>query len=601
MLPIDFYKESLNNHSQTLKKLQSLSKKFSNIRLAIFIVGLAIFFIFFRSAMYSHAAFALFFSVLLFIAAIFKHTAIHKKIQRASLAIKINTRFIKRVDGTWRDLKTDDGEEFKNLTHPYSYDLDIFGKNSLYQWISSCNTHFGKQFLASYLRGEKNRVENTIKFRNDAVVELSGSPCFLEEFQLEAGADIPSKNPEKIIENLENNSLFNLPTPLKYFLLWLPVASFVFSLVPFLVWGTVVPATIFYTLHLVIFTAAIAPCDKILSHFEKSGELFLAYSKMLFMLEKRVFSSPLLQTMQKNLVNSSGENSSFAIKKLRSIIAISEVRYSAIGRLVSNIFGLTDIRCAINAVEWKKRNGKFIRQWINIIGEFEVLSSFASIKYENPKWAFLSVSPTSPAVEMKKGGHPLIHESIRVDNSLEISNFETCAIITGSNMSGKSTFLRTLGVNLVMGYCGGVVCAEKFSAPLMNIYTTMRIQDDLSSSTSTFYAELLRIKTIVDASSRGEMVFFLIDELFRGTNSQDQHEGSVAVLKSLAKENCIGLISTHDLELCSLANKEPQKFVNYHFREYFEKDKLNFDYKINQGPSTTKNALFLIRMAGIKV
>ena len=204
-------------------------------------------------------------------------------------------------------------------------------------------------------------------------------------------------------------------------------------------------------------------------------------------------------------------------------------------------------------------------------------------------------------IEAKGLGHPLLRQEQRIVNDFTLGPpGGSIGIITGSNMSGKSTFLRSVGCNLVLAYAGGPVCATSFTVPLLALYTSMRATDDLHSHTSTFYAELLRIRKIVDAAKRGQTLLFLLDELFSGTNSADRHDGAVALLGELPKPHTLGIISTHDLALCDLADGETP-YRNFHFREEYDGDDLRFDYRLRVGPSTTRNALFLMRKAGIDV
>lgn len=196
-------------------------------------------------------------------------------------------------------------------------------------------------------------------------------------------------------------------------------------------------------------------------------------------------------------------------------------------------------------------------------------------------------------------GHPLIVETKNVRNDIEIKN--NICVITGSNMSGKTTLLRTIGINLVLAYCGAPVCASKMECSIMDLFTSMRINDDLNSGISTFYAELLRIKMLIDFSHKQQDMIFLIDELFRGTNSRDRIIGATSVVKNLSKDWIIGLISTHDFELCNLENEIDGKIVNYHFTESYINNKIQFDYTLRSGRCTTTNAKYLMKMVGIEL
>ena len=245
----------------------------------------------------------------------------------------------------------------------------------------------------------------------------------------------------------------------------------------------------------------------------------------------------------------------------------------------------------------KKKSGKLIKTWLDTIGEFEALSSLSNLRYDNPDWTFPKITDKPYYIRARDMGHPLITEN-RVCNDLKIDGPTRALLITGSNMSGKSTYLRTAGINLVLAYAGGPVCAKEFHCNIFYIYTCMRVSDNLEKNISSFYAELLRIKEIVDESKRSK-VFFLLDEIFKGTNSHDRHEGAKILIKRLLDNNAIGLISTHDLELGVLERESSGKVRNYHFKEYYKNREIHFDYKLNPGISTTRNAMYLIKMVGI--
>jgi len=217
----------------------------------------------------------------------------------------------------------------------------------------------------------------------------------------------------------------------------------------------------------------------------------------------------------------------------------------------------------------------------------------------NPDWCFPNFDQDRLFVAGEEMGHPLLTGQQRVTNNFRIE--KQIAVITGSNMSGKTTLLRTIGVNLVLAYAGAPVCARKFDCSILEIYTSMRISDDLNSGISTFYAELLRIRMIIDFSKNKQDMIFLIDEVFRGTNSRDRVSGARNVLLNLNKDWIIGLISTHDYELCKLQNEISGRIVNFHFIEHYTEDEIKFDYLLKPGACTISNARYLMKMAGIEM
>ncbi|WP_271813882.1 MutS family DNA mismatch repair protein [Clostridium beijerinckii] len=322
------------------------------------------------------------------------------------------------------------------------------------------------------------------------------------------------------------------------------------------------------------------------------------YFKLLNLIVEKDFNSNHLKQLKNNLLVSKDENAADAVKKLSNIYDKISSRNNALF-IIFNILLLWDYQCMIKFEKWRIKSGKDLKKWLNVVGEFEALNSISNIIYDNPEWAMPSISDNNYIIKAEKLGHPLLSKK-RVCNDITIDKNKNILLITGSNMSGKSTFLRTIGINLILSYIGAPVCAKKFGCSLMQIFTCMRTSDNLENNISSFYAEILRIKRIVEEVQENRKVFFILDELFKGTNSIDRHDGATALIKQLGSDGGSGLISTHDLELCDLENTY-SKIKNYHFKEYYLNDELKFDYKIREGASTTRNAIHLIKLAGIRL
>jgi DNA mismatch repair ATPase MutS len=320
------------------------------------------------------------------------------------------------------------------------------------------------------------------------------------------------------------------------------------------------------------------------------------YFRLLSLITEKDFESDYLKQLKNNLIISKDKNAAKSIKKLSNIYDKVSDRKNMLFIIV-NILLLWDYQCMIGFEKWRVSSGKNLEMWLDVIGQFEALNSISNIIYDNPQWAIPSISDGDFIIKADGLGHPLIGDK-RVCNNITINNKKNILLITGSNMSGKSTFLRTVGINLILCYIGAPVCAKKFECSMMKIYTCMRTSDNLDNNISSFYAEILRIKGIVESVKANKKVFFLLDELFKGTNSIDRHDGAKALIKQLGSQGASGLISTHDLELCDLQN-EYSRIKNYHFQEYYINNELKFDYKIREGASTTRNALYLIKLAGI--
>jgi DNA mismatch repair ATPase MutS len=266
-----------------------------------------------------------------------------------------------------------------------------------------------------------------------------------------------------------------------------------------------------------------------------------------------------------------------------------------------NLFLFWDIHQCLKLEKWKVKYKKNIAGWFDTMAEFEALSSFANLHFNNADWAFPTITDTYFQLESENAGHPLILPQKRINNSFELNSNSKVALITGSNMSGKSTFLRTLGVNIALAMAGSPVCATKFNVSYVKIYSSMRISDSLEDNTSSFYAELKKLAQIIKVVENKEKVFLLLDEILRGTNSNDRHTGSVAIIRQLIKNKASAILATHDLGLSYLESEMPENIDIYNFDVKIEGEELYFDYKINPGICKSLNASILMKKMGIEV
>jgi len=331
---------------------------------------------------------------------------------------------------------------------------------------------------------------------------------------------------------------------------------------------------------------------------EKHNCSIKAYKNMLTHIEKHKFKSKYIINLCKELYNN-GQNASKQIDVFSKICESIANRRNMLYFILNPIL-MIEYHWTISIEKWKIQSGNNFEKWINIIAELEALCSIAVIKYDNPNWSMPKIIDGPSKIIAKNMGHPLLGEK-RVCNNLKLEETYPVMLITGSNMSGKSTFMRTIEINIVLAYAGAPVCAEQFYCTIMEMYSCMRINDNLEQSISSFYAEILKIKNIVEASKEGKKVLFLLDEIFKGTNSRDRHIGAITLVNQLSRTGNLGVISTHDLELGEMAKHKDSKIKNYHFSEYYRKNKIYFDYKLKDGISSTRNAVYLMKLAGIKI
>ncbi|MCB2295594.1 DNA mismatch repair protein [Clostridium algoriphilum] len=592
------YVNRKKHYDNLLKKQNGAISFISLLRLIVFVSGLGFTVFFYLRTAYYLSLLLFIVTILTFVSLAIKHNKIkHNKI-RCSVLCDINENSLKRVDNNWKDFP-DSGEDFSDEDHSYSKDLDIFGKNSLFQWINTCITYLGRQKLKDALSKPQYNTEEIHK-RQDAIKELSENIGWTQRFAAEAIlSENKNHNPDALLEWVDDKNEFFLKPLVVIVIRFLPIitlsllfSSFIFSQVSYRVF------LIGIVLQIILLLLGYKEVSRNLDTVYKYKDTILVYNKLLIHIEKKKFTSEYLINLKEKLVNKDGMKASFQIKKLVNLVTVISDRKN-IYYFPINVIALWDYQCLINLQRFKKASGSSLSTWLDVIGEIEALNSLSTIAYEHNDWAMPKFQDGSPVFIAKNLGHPLLGES-RVYNDIHIEKSQNVLLITGSNMSGKSTLLRTTGINLVLAYAGAPVCCESFICSIMDIYTCMRTSDNLEKNISSFYAELLRIKKLVSATTDKTPIFFLLDEIFKGTNSIDRHTGAKILVAKLSTENALGFVSTHDLELGDI-EKTNKRVKNYHLREYYKDDKLYFDYKLRPGVSTTRNALYLMKMAGLEI
>ena len=588
----DKTKEYHNLHRQLEKKYSMVS----NIRLFLMLI---IIYIGYRIYKDNNIIFIGLEIVLLtlFLYLVVEHLKIKDKKLRAKLLEDINSRYLSRIDGSWIEFE-DIGSEFIDDNHTYSKDLDIVGKNSIFQFLNITNTHTGRMVFAKNLLNI-NKDKEEIYSSQIAIEELSKKLDLVQEIEYITFKNKKElKPPDILIEYAESkDNIFKNK-----------FTKNLISFMPVLVLGTNIFGIISKNISIVylglgllivqilIWLISMFRNNQILGTVHYLKYNLKVYLEVLKLLEAENFSSEKLKNIKATMF-SQGKSSIDAIKELDTITEIINMASGGILSLILNSVFLWDYQCIFLLENWKSKYGNRVKDWIEGIGQIESLVSFSVLNNINDHIVFPEIGEDNPKIVAKELGHPLISLKDRVDNDVSLDN--EIFIITGSNMSGKTTFLRTIGVNLVLAYNGAGVCAKSMETSLMDILTSMRVTDDLKSGISTFYAEILRIKKIIDQAEKDDNMIFLIDEIFTGTNSVDRILGAKNVIGNLNRENVIGAITTHDLELCELDIKE--RIQNFYFQDQYDGRSITFDYKLNKGKSTSTNAKNLMNLAGIKI
>ncbi len=543
---------------------------------------------------YSNLYFSLIFlGIIVFISLVIYHNKVKDKLNFAKSLIGINNNYLDRVNGNWINF-LDFGEDFMDKAHPYSNDLDIVGGSSLFQRINLSHNFIGRQTLANdLLNPEYNQTE--ILNRQISIEELGTKLDFIQYLEHES-KNTKIKDPEEIISYFEDNQGFSYSKNIKSFINLLPfiVTTISIVIVLFKIQQLYILVFALITVQIILWLLGIKKNEQILNNLGLFKDNLEVYLGLLKVIEQEDFDSPLLKSEKDILF--CGEGSIRAIKKLDMVSEKINMKHTGVLYLLLNIFFLWDYRCVNSLENWKMKHGKNVRYWIESIGKIQALCSLSVLLQVEENISFPIVGDEKNIISISCG-HPLIQIEERINNNINI--LDNILVITGSNMSGKTTFLRTIGVNLVLLNAGSVTVSKQFKSPIMNLYTSMRVTDDLKNKISTFYAELLRIKEILDYAKDNHNTLFLIDEIFKGTNSKDRILGAKNVLLNLNKLGMIGAITTHDFELCEL-DIYP-RIKNYHFAEDYLEGKISFDYKIKEGRSTSTNARYLMELVGIEI
>lgn len=534
---------------------------------------------------------------LLFLYFVSRHRAMIQLRRTAISEQSVLKKYVDRFSDDWHAF-AEDGSEYLSAQSTHAKDLDLLGRNSLYQYLLAANTACGKKRLAEALlkpRFTKAEIEK----RQEAIGELARKIDF--SIALQTLSSLLTKTTRQV----DGEALLFAPDGARprdverfqILLTGLPVITICSVFLAMTGNVDALPATLLLVIQLAAsgigFWKNSAMLQPLFSRYEKLAH----YERLFRLLEQSEFSSTYLNELQAILSVDGG-----ARRNIRGLYRIGEcvnMRYNIIFFLMANSLVLWDYHLVIAFNRWKRAHGDQIRRWFDALGEFESLLSLSVLCHVKESYCFPEILPNAaPRLDGEGMYHPLIAERKAVANTVTLG--ASTSIVTGSNMSGKTTFLRTLGTCGALAYAGAPVCARRFAVSPMRILTSMRIEDDISKGVSTFYAELLRIKTMVEYSKTRQPMLVLIDEIFKGTNSADRIIGATETIKKLTNAWSITLVSTHDFELCGLAGQEQGAPVaNYHFSETYTDDEIHFDYRLKAGRCRTTNAKYLLRMAGI--
>ena len=574
-----------------------------------------------------------------FMALVIAHALLIARKNEIEQRLELVTRGVARLTGDAS--ASPEGARFEVADHAYSLDLDLFGPASIFQLVCVAQTAPGETTLAAWLSAPA--AADTVHARQDAARELVRRHRFREDLAVlgvraaerEFGATAAAqprraknqkKEREKPTRPVADPSRAVLHDAAEGLLSWAEAPPVLDRRGVALVAAArvLVPLTLALILAAQVFGAerlgvlrhawilpllaqvgvllALRPAlDAALTTVASREAPFGKYRGMLARIEAEELSAAHLAELRRRIGGASGHDASRAMGALQKIIGYADLRHNGIVHFIANTFLLWDVWCGVALDRWRGASGRHARAWLEALGEVEALSSVATFAFEHPGFVWPDVAAGEPHFEALGLGHPRIPDATRVVNDVALDRPGKALLVTGSNMSGKSTLLRAIGVNTVLALAGAPVCAERLRLSILSVRTSMRIQDSLEHGVSHFYAELERLKGVVDKVNEDPSVLFLFDEILHGTNSRERILGARAILLHLIDRGAIGLASSHDLGLADLEEASGGRVTNVHLEELVVDGRMTFDFKLKPGVVTTANALRLMKLVGIAV
>ena len=592
---ISTYEKNIQTYSDALKKAKQKHAIVSIIRLAVFVAALLSWFYLLTLNITLGSSLGTLF-IVAFLLLIKVHKNLEDKRNYLETIIKLNKHELDCCNGNFSNFE--DGSEYVDSSHPYSYDMDLFGKGSLFQYLNRTITNGGKKLLSNWLSNTPLKSQ-TIKQNQEAIEELSHLIEFRQEFYTVGKLHKSTDDEGILIKRWIDQSSFFSNKKIIGVLLWLiptiNLSLLCLIIAGYLSWSIL---TFIILINLSIVGLKFTKFNKKYLLLSKSHANLKKMTLLFNLVEKLEVKSQLLSKLHSQFYKnnrSAGEQ----VNKLTKLLDSLDNRNNIILGIILNAFLLWDWNYLWRIEKWKKSHQMDYDNWQSSLSYFDALISLANLTYNNTDFTFPTITNGEYEFKANEIGHPLLPKDVRICNDFDISEKQRYAIITGANMAGKSTFLRTVALNLILSGCGAPACAKSISFTPLPLYSSMRAEDSLMKNESYFFAELKRLQRITQELDKGEKMFIILDEILRGTNSEDKRKGSIGFVKKITSKLAYGLVATHDLELARLAEQQPDVFKALCFEVAIENNELQFDYKLELGVTQNMNASFLMKSMGI--
>lgn len=594
MNPENHYTERLSLTKGQLQQVKKQIFRISMLRLTLFIAGVAGIYFFFSQTPLLIICICLTFLPLFILVKIHNRFFIRK--EWLETQARIIQEELQALSGDYSSFE--DGKEYVNPEHPYSFDLDIFGRRSLFQSINRTCTFFGKNRLAKWLQNHLHE-KTSIEKRQEMIREISEHTLFREQFRV-AGLvhHGQSSDGEKIQAWSQSPAQYLHAGWVKSFIWGIPVINSLLLITSLAGWTSFSWLGLSFGIFLVLSFGIIKRATYIQETYGKQLKSLNGYARLIALAKAENWKSAGMQELMERF-NLNGQSPIQALQQLSKELDRLDLRNNQFLYVLlegSIFFQLQEI---VRIERWKVRYGQYISEWLETVGELDALCSLGTFAYNHPQYTYPELTEKPFCFLATQMGHPLMPASQCVKNDATIPSRPFFLIITGANMAGKSTYLRTIGVNYLLACVGAPVCCERLKLHPNQLITSLRTSDSLSDNESYFFAELKRLKRIIDLLNQGQQLFIILDEILKGTNSMDKQKGSFDLIRQFMQLKANGIIATHDLLLGSLIKQFPEEIRNYCFEADIKENELTFSYKLREGVAQNMNACFLMKKMGI--
>lgn len=597
MAPNTWYTQRIDETLRQLSKTKTQINRISLLRVLLFVAGFAGLILFYRSGTWA-VVLTVCCTFLPFFILVKVHNRLYFRKEQLETQLKLNQDELKGLEGDYSVF--DEGREFIDAGHPYSYDLDLFGCKSLFQALGRTCTHIGKQTLATWM--QHHLTEKTaIETRQESIRDMSRRMEFREAFRVTGSINRGADSDEEEISRWSRT-----PSVLQH-LWWVKLCLWAVPGINILLLAlgllNILSLSWFgmmFTVFVILSFGLIQRVTLIQESYGKKLKTLNRYARLITLAKGETWQAPALRELTDKL-DIDGHSPAEALTQLSKELDRLDLRNNQLLYVILEGSMFFQLRQIVRIERWKARYGKYLMGWLEAVGELDALCSLGTFAYNHPAYTYPTIAGQSFCFLARNMGHPLMPEAQCVKNDATIPSRPYFLIITGANMAGKSTYLRTIGVNYLLACMGCPVCCESLTLYPAQLITSLRTTDSLSDNESYFFAELKRLKRIIDLLDEGQELFIILDEILKGTNSADKQKGSLDLIRQFMRLKADGIIATHDLLLGTLADQFPEYIRNYCFEADIKDNELTFSYRLREGVAQNMNACFLMRKMGITI